>query len=320
MAPHTVSIRPCAQAGRFYPFAPAELRAEVEAYLGAARTADGAGATPPLPGWGEGSLLRALIAPHAGYIFSGSTAGRAFALLRGEAGRPVRRVIVLAPAHTLRFRGVASHAAAGFETPLGVAPLDREFLARLEERYPFVRPNEAAHRQEHAIEVEIPFLQAALGGGFRLVPLVLWDQGAEACRRLAGALAQLIEEEEREAPPSAAAPAAPATARGATLIVASSDLYHGPSHKECLESDQRTIRLIESGDAEGLIEAVEAGGAMACGYGPVAAALMAARALGADRVHALGHTTSADQVPLGRDYVVGYLSAAVYSGGKRKEG
>ncbi len=313
-------IRPAAQAGRFYPGSNAMLRQQVEQLLGAA--ASGAEFSRKAKEIGEGAHIRGVIAPHAGYTYSGSTAATAFAMLKGL--HP-RRVVVLAPSHYARFRGAASHSADAFKTPLGEIPLDREFLEHLESRYSFIRSVDEAHEEEHSIEVELPFLQVALGP-FALVPLLLSDQKFAPCKQLAEALASVIREEEQglaSAKTGKPEKEAPARAQGSkesapqtpTLIVASSDLYHGAGHEECVERDKILLEIVERGDAHAFCAAVESGRAMACGYGPITCALLASQALGANRVKVLHHTTSYDEMPVSEDYVVGYLSAALYSTG-----
>jgi len=153
------AIRPAAVAGSFYPADAATLRRAVEGYL--------AGAEAP-----EGPPPRAIIAPHAGYVYSGPIAARAYAALAPWRG-VARRVIVAGPCHRVYVPGVAVPSASAFATPLGTLSLDEAALARLR-ALPWVETHDRAHAQEHCIEVQLPFLQSVLGE-FELVPLVVGD-------------------------------------------------------------------------------------------------------------------------------------------------
>src|SRR5512140_1323167 len=155
--PHT---RPAAVAGRFYPGDARTLAAEVAAYL------DEAGTPPPAP------VPKALIAPHAGYVYSGPIAASAYARLAPLRGR-VRRVVLAGPAHRVHVRGAAIPSVDAFDSPLGAVRLDAKALATLA-ALPFVKVSDPAHALEHSLEVHLPFLQAALGD-FELVPIVVGE-------------------------------------------------------------------------------------------------------------------------------------------------
>ena len=157
------SVRSPAAAGTFYPSDPEALRDEVDRLLGKVQQA------------GDGDLPRALIAPHAGYVYSGPVAAAAFGRIAGAGGR-LARVVVIGPSHFVAFRGIAVPGGVGaFRTPLGEVPVDREALATLARLSGVVVADEP-HRREHAIEVELPFLQRALGHDrFALVPLVVGE-------------------------------------------------------------------------------------------------------------------------------------------------
>lgn len=158
------AIRPAAVAGRFYPADPAQLQHEV-AHLLASACGD---PTAPVP--------KALIVPHAGYIYSGAIAASAYARLSALRGR-IRRVVLLGPSHYVFVRGLALPEAERFATPLGVVSLDREGLQRLIELPQVVR-SAAAHQREHSLEVQLPFLQQVLGD-FQLLPLAVGEATAE---------------------------------------------------------------------------------------------------------------------------------------------
>src|SRR5512147_1868418 len=165
-----IGVRPAAVAGSFYPGEPAALAAEVASYVGVV----GAGrAGAPAP--------KAIIAPHAGYMYSGPVAGSIYALLAPLRGR-VRRVVLVGPAHRVFVRGAAVPAARAFDSPLGPVALDLEALAALR-ALPLVEESDRAHALEHSLEVHLPFLQSVLGE-FRLVPVVVGDATPEEAAQL----------------------------------------------------------------------------------------------------------------------------------------
>lgn len=255
-------IRPPAVASLFYPEAPDRLRAEIPGLL--------AGATPAP----AGTRPKALIAPHAGYAYSGQVAAAAFATLGGEAARAVRRVVVIGPPHYVPFRGIAMPAAEAFATPLGQVPVDREALSDLAD-LPFLVQADAPHAPDHALEVELPFLQLRLGD-FVLVPLLV---GRADPQEVATVLDRLWGGPE-------------------VLIVVSSDLSHFHDYDTARRLDAATAAAIERGDWAGL------GPADACGFLAIGGLLIEAarRGLGARR---LALCNSGDTAG-GRDRVVGY--------------
>ena len=205
MLSHDHSPRPPAVAGRFYPGEPAALRAELDALLAAAQSL-----AAPRP--------CALIVPHAGYIYSGPIAATAYKLLR--ASPPPRRVIVLGPAHTVALRGVALPVATAFATPLGTLRVDPE-LAALAAASPLVIRSAEAHAREHALEVQLPFIQRVLGD-VPIVPLVVGQVAAPA---LADLLETLWQDPD-------------------TLVLVSSDLSHYLPHAEAHARDAATVRQL----------------------------------------------------------------------------
>ena len=242
MSPSARSIRPPAVAGLFYPEDPAALRDAVTGHL------EAAGAV--LGGRPETAPPKAVIAPHAGYSHSGPTAGIAFrALLPDPESSPVRRAVVIGPAHRVPFRGIAISGADAFATPLGEVPVDRELSAAVE-KLPSVFEHPAAHAPEHSLEVELPFLQELLPE-LAVLPLVVGD-----------------------AAPSEVAEVLDAVWGGAeTAIVVSSDLSHYLPYERAREVDRETAeRILALG---GPIE-----GFRACGARPIGGLLLAARSRG----------------------------------------
>ncbi|HSS63531.1 MAG TPA: AmmeMemoRadiSam system protein B [Gammaproteobacteria bacterium] len=265
-------VKPPAVAGMFYPADADTLRTQVSAFLDAAQPVESA---PP----------KAIIAPHAGYRYSGPVAGSAYAPLRPLAGS-VRRVVLLGPAHRVGFRGVAVSTAEAFNTPLGAVPVDDEGI-RLARSFPFVAEHDAAFAQEHSLEVHLPFLIETLGS-FRLLPLLVGDAGPEDVGRLIDALWGGAE----------------------TLFVISSDLSHFHDYDTARERDAATSRAIESLDYGAI------GYGDACGRNAVNGLLYLAggRGLTARTVDLRNSGDTAG----GRDRVVGYGAYLVHESGVRR--
>ncbi|MDX1486028.1 MAG: AmmeMemoRadiSam system protein B [Alphaproteobacteria bacterium] len=242
--------RPAAVAGSFYPADGKALAAALKRLLGAADT--GPRAAPP----------KALIVPHAGYVYSGPVAATAYGAIGGLKG-VASRVVVIGPSHFKPFAGIAAPSAAAFATPLGPVAVDRAAIATLLDQGLVVIDDEA-HAREHALEVQLPFLVAQLGP-FRLVPLLVGD-----------------------APEAAVAAALEAVWGGReTLIVVSSDLSHYHSRDTAAELDGATARAIENLAGDALT------GEDACGFQAIAGVLAAARRHGL-KIERLGLATSAD--------------------------
>lgn len=203
------SVRPAAVAGTFYPGTPALLGAAVRGYLAEA------GPSPET----DTPLPKALIVPHAGYIYSGPVAAPAYR--RIAAGRDtIRRVVLLGPVHRVPIRGLALPATQAFATPLGTVAVDTDAAARALE-LPQVRTNEAAHALEHSLEVQLPFLQTVLGD-FRIVPFAVGDATAEEVAAVIDCLWGGPE----------------------TLIVVSSDLSHYHPYAAARQLDRDTAAAI----------------------------------------------------------------------------
>lgn len=271
----------------WYSSSAGELQADLQNYLNA-----------PIPR--PGGLL-GLIAPHAGYFYSGHVAGAAFA---GLTPGLVDTVILIGPDHRGAAPGAISTVQAdAWRTPLGDIPVNWDMLARLQAQIPLTL---LPHDDEHSLEVELPFLQATLRE-FSLVPLMMGDQSLETCHRLGEALVQTI------SPP--ALPSEGGGIRGEVLFVASSDLSHYFDDETARQLDQTTLQFILNLDAEGLIQHVEAGRRRgqpyACGAGPIAAVIRAAKGLGATRASLRKYATSGDVSPH-KGRVVGYAAVSIY--------
>ena len=231
----SINSRPAAVAGVFYPESPGELTRDISAMLG------------DVPGRIE-SPPKAIIAPHAGYIYSGPIAARAFAPL-ASLSKVVRRVVLLGPTHRIAVHGLALPTCDAFATPLGTVPIDRQAADSISDM-PQVVYNDPAHAHEHSLEVEIPFLQMVLGD-FSLLPLAVGDTSPEAVAEVLSRLWGGVE----------------------TLIVVSSDLSHYLPYEDAQQIDAKTARQILALDP--VINHYQA-----CGATPVNGLLLIARLRG----------------------------------------
>lgn len=256
-----LEVRAPAVAGMFYPGDTAALRREVAAMLDAARNGPAVGPPP-----------KAIIVPHAGYIYSGPVAASAYALLAPFAGR-IERVVLLGPVHRVWVAGLALPGVTAFDTPLGRIALDQAAMAAVA-RLPQVEINDRAHAMEHSLEVQLPFLQTMLGE-FRLVPLAV---GGASARDVAEVLETLWGGDE-------------------TLIVVSSDLSHYLPYDEARRVDAATADAI-------LHRRSDLAGEMACGAHPINGLALAAHHRGL-MPHLIDLRNSGDTAG-DRDRVVGY--------------
>jgi AmmeMemoRadiSam system protein B len=278
----TAIVRRAAVAGSWYPGTASAVAAEVDSYLEAARAA-------PPPG-----RLVALVSPHAGLRYSGPVAAYGYGLLREVGGGPGLTVVLVGPSHRAAFEGVAAHARGAWETPLGRAPIDEEVSQAILDADPAVFDDPGVHRDEHSLEMQMPFLQRLLPG-LRIVPLVMGSQSRREVEALATALAKAL------------------TGRRA-LLVASSDLSHYRPAVVANRVDATVVDEVSRFDEEALMRRLETHDNVACGGGPVVAVMKAARALGADRATVLKYGDSGDVGERDKSHVVGYLSAALTAG------
>jgi hypothetical protein len=272
-----MDLRPSPIAGRWYPGQAARLTDSVDEYL---NTADLA---PP-----NGEVV-GLIAPHAGHMYSGAVAGHAFKAVQGAR---FDVAAVLCPSHFHDDGPLLTSGHTAYHTPLGDVPVAHEVIGQLRAALGSVSLVAIRHDREHAIEIELPFLQRALAGEFKLLPVMLRDQTAPVARALGQALADVL-------------------AGQRALIVGSSDLAHFLSQAETESLDAEMLNQIDAFDPDGVLLTQAAGRGFACGHGAIAAALWAARALGATRARVVKHATSGD---VSGDYasVVGYGAAVVW--------
>jgi len=271
------AIRQPAVAGRFYPANPQRLRAEVEEF-----TASPSAANEP--------KIRALgcVVPHAGYMYSGHVAGAVYRRLE-----LTRRVVILCPNHTGVGEPLAIMSEGAWHTPLGDVPIDDGLAAELKKRMPLLSEDEDAHRSEHALEVQLPFLQV-LVPGFRFVPIAVGTGHFEVLSALGLAIGNLVAEQDER-----------------ILVIASSDMNHYESDSVTRVKDRRAIDQLLALDPRGLYDVVRDGHISMCGYAPAVAMLTAARKLGASSAELIRYATSGD-VSGDKDMVVGYAGVVVF--------
>jgi AmmeMemoRadiSam system protein B len=262
-------LRLPAVAGRFYPSGRDELARQVEDLSHSDASVE---------------RIRALacLVPHAGYMYSGHVAGAVYARLKLP-----RRFLILGPRHFLQGEALAILSEGAWQTPLGEAQIDSALAAKLRHTFPLLREDDVAHRAEHSLEVQIPFLQV-LAGDFRFVPIALGTTRLGALEDLGLAIAKVLAEEKEEA-----------------LIIASSDMNHYESDPITRVKDKKAIDKLLALDTRGLYETVRGERISMCGYGPAVVMLTAIKELGATRAELVRYATSGD-VSGDFDEVVGY--------------
>jgi AmmeMemoRadiSam system protein B len=274
-----IDVRPSPIAGQWYPDNPEQLSRSVDRYIQEA-------SLPEL----DGKVI-AIITPHAGHMYSGPVAGYAFAAIKGL--KP-ELVAVVSPMHYPYNEPLLTTAHEAYQTPLGIIPVDRQALDALNYQLEnllgyglsYVRRD-----REHSLEIELPFLQRSIEPGFKLLPLMVRDQGHKVTRILGQCLAK--------------------TMRGRNaLLVASTDLSHFYPQDVANQLDAEMLRAIESFDPDLVIQTEEQGKGFACGRGALASVLWAAKDMGADHIKILNHATSGD-VTGDTGQVVGYGAAVV---------
>jgi AmmeMemoRadiSam system protein B/AmmeMemoRadiSam system protein A len=265
-------------AGAFYDDDPVRLGAQIDAYLDN---------VTGLPADAHG--LRALICPHAGYVFSGQTAAYAYRLVKGK---PFRTVVIVGTSHQYALDGASIYLKGSFVTPLGEVPVDEELAARIAKASGFTYVPEA-HAKEHSVEVEVPFVQKALPGA-KIVPIVFGDPTRANVYALSKGLEQ-------------------AAASPDVLIIASTDLSHYLPKEKANAVDAETLELVRKCDSDTLAGRCARGDNIMCGGGGVAATLLALKRLSRPRVEIL-HYADSSAATGDASKVVGYAAAAVFSG------
>jgi AmmeMemoRadiSam system protein B/AmmeMemoRadiSam system protein A len=277
-------VRQAGVAGSFYPADAKELSAMMDDMLAKA-------APPPIK-----DTLLAVVAPHAGYQYSGPVAAYTYAELKG---RKFSRVVVIAPSHYESFDFTSVYEGDAYATPLGNVQVDKAFARQLAKMSPTMQLSSQGHvatpaGAEHAVEVELPWLQRVLGT-FEVVPIVMGDQSYESSRALGVALAKLIKSEANP---------------GDTLVLASSDLSHYHPYDEAVAIDHKTLSALEAWDYLSMSRNFQTRVWEACGGAPIVAAMIYAERMGANQARVLRYANSGD-ITGDRSRVVGY-SADVF--------
>lgn len=270
-------VRLPAVAGTFYPSEPKALRDDIAGYL------DSVAGIDKVPG-----TVMGLISPHAGYIYSGRVAAAAYYQLSGA---DYDYVLVISPSHHTYFQGASLYSSGDYQTPLGTIPLARNLVQELLSEYSVFHYVDQAHRQEHALEVQLPFLQVVLPK-FSLIPVVMGSQDWETASMMVEALGTVL-------------------LGKLVLLVASSDLSHYHSYDEAVSLDSNILEAVNNNDSRALWNIIAGGKAEACGAGPMVAVMMLAAKLGATRARVVAYQNSGD-VTGDRGQVVGYMAAAIY--------
>ncbi|MDP3043033.1 MAG: AmmeMemoRadiSam system protein B [bacterium] len=300
------NIRQPAVAGQFYPADASELKNKIEKYLREATShsafaeasadrqpspSQGEGATSPLTPLARGGGVKAIMSPHAGYDFSAPVAAYAYKQLQG---RKIHTAVIICNSHSSYFDGIAVDDSDGWQTPLGLVEVDKDLADKLVKADDAIKYNSGAHKTDHVLEVQLPFLQTVLSGEFKIVPILFGNTRNDDYKKLAKALADNLGKDD--------------------IVVISSDMSHYPSYRDANEIDRETLEIIKTGDIaelENHIKETENQDipdeqTLLCGIDGVKTAMELYNLLGWDKIEILKYANSGD-VPIGgRDSVVGY--------------
>lgn len=268
-------IRKPAVAGYFYPADASKLKKEVEVLLSISGKKE-------IPG-----KLYGIISPHAGYIYSGKTAAFGFNLVDKN---KVKTAVIISPSHREYFPGVSVYEGDAYQTPLGTVSVNKGIAEKLTDQSKTIFQGKEGHREEHAIEVQLPFLQTVLDD-FDIVPIVMGDQGKLYIDELAEKIAASVDDD--------------------TLIISSSDLSHYYSGDVADRMDSIVERDISDFNYKGLMEDFESRKCEACGSGTIIALMKSADKLNYRKSVVLNRSDSGDTTG-DKNQVVGYLSAAIF--------
>jgi AmmeMemoRadiSam system protein B len=264
-------VRPPAVAGKFYPGDAATLRRDVLSYL---------------PNDAKKQRALGCVVPHAGYMYSGHVAGALYAHLELPP-----RLVILCPNHTGAGEPLAIMSAGGWRTPLREAHIDSELAAELTAAFPYLEEDAEAHRAEHSLEVQLPFLQVLLRD-FTFVPICVGTGQLAVLLALGEAIARVLQPKQN------------------VMVIASSDMNHYETDSVTRVKDKMAIERVLALDPASLHETVRRERISMCGYGPTVAMLAATKALGATQAELVKYATSGD-ISGERDMVVGYAGMVV---------
>lgn len=270
------SVRKPSAAGLFYPAEPSQLQQTIKDLLNAIEKPH----SIEYPVFGG-------IVPHAGYQYSGPVASHIYAAI---SHLQPQRIILIGPSHYQYFGYNAVYNGAAFNTPLGSIDVDQSFAEKLC-RHPLVTLDSEGHGKEHAIEIQLPFLQEIYSHTFSIIPVTMGNQRQETTRKLADALLETWESNQ--------------------IILASSDLSHFYDYEKAVAMDSRFYDLLVQADVEGLWKALNCHEIEACGFGPVMALLQVVKTLGIQDIQILACGNSGD-VTAEKNTVVGYISALIF--------
>ena len=270
-----MKIRPAAVAGYFYPGDPVVLKSQIEKYLATANSTF------------KPEKIFGIVSPHAGYQYSGPTAAYGYKLLQKQ---NIANVIIISPSHREYFPGCCIYDGDAYSTPLGIVEVNKVMSRVIVEGSKNIFFGENGHKLEHALEVQIPFLQSVISN-FKIVPIVLGDQSKIFVDELAEQLAKVVDEK--------------------TIIVASSDMSHFYSAEEANRLDSVVEENINQLNYDGLQTALDEKKCEACGGGPIVSLMKAASMKGYKNSIVLHRSDYGDETG-DKSEVVGYLSAVIY--------
>jgi len=270
------NVRKSVIAGAWYPGEPQVLHSTIREYLNAV-SVDVI----------DGDII-SLVAPHAGYVYSGQVAAYAYKLLEGK---EYEAVVVIGPSHRTYFQGASVYREGGYETPLGVVSIDGALADEIIDGSDMIATVSTAHAQEHSVEIQLPFLQVVLGD-FKFVPIVMGSQDRRTCEELADVLYKVIKTRK-------------------ILVVASSDLSHFHRYDQAVSLDSVMLAHMEKMNSAGLLADLAEGNCEACGGGPVVTAMMYAARQGARGSEVLKYANSGD-ITGDKRGVVGYAAAVFF--------
>ena len=279
-----MSVRRPYVAGSFYPRDPQCLRTNIESCF---KHALGPGKLPVKSD--KPRTITALVCPHAGYMYSGPVAAHSYLALSEE--KQPDTAIILCPNHTGLGSTVSLMGEGYWETPLGRTIIDADLSNSIFKASGMIDMDESAHQYEHSIEVQLPFLQYLYGSTIKIVPICMGFQDLEASRNLGEAIAQVI-------------------AAVNAVVIASTDMTHQEPQQSTARKDRLVLDAIEAMDEERVQRTVQSNRITMCGYGPVSAAIVASKRLGAEKAEILSYHTSGD-ITGDRGAVVGYASMKI---------
>ena len=271
------NVRKAVIAGTWYPGDATQLKTDIDRYLHNARVVDI-----------NGNIL-GIVAPHAGYVYSGQVAAHAY---RAVQGKTFDAVILIGPSHRVPFRGASIYSGEGYETPLGVMPVDVTLAGKIASYSNGVVSLVSDDRSpENSLEIQVPFLQRIFGTT-PFVPVLMGTQDMATCRALSDAIIQAVGDK-------------------GVLIIASSDFSHYHGYTKAVEMDSAALGYIEEMNQEGFLRSIESGRCEACGAGAITVTMMVARAMGANTGKVLEYMNSGD-ITGDKSGVVGYAAVVFY--------